>query len=275
MSKTSFVPWVPFAEYRERFAGHFVMERTDGVLEVRFHTDGHEALWSLELHRALSQLFQAIGQDPENELMIITGTGDSWLTKRDTDSMAQVLKPDYDVWYLDCTKLIENLLWCIDIPTIAAINGPGFHTEFGLLCDLTIAADDTCFFEPHFALGVVPGDGQFLVYQQLLGLKRANHTMYLRTDGLSAGEALDWGLIGETRPREELLPRAREIADKVMQQPRVIRRLTSQVAKRPWRRLVQADFGVHLATELFGGNVSPRPLSNFERSDREAFGEEH
>jgi len=273
--KTSFVPWVPLAEYRERFAEHFVMERADGVLEVRFHTEGREALWSLELHRALSQVFQAIGQDPDNEVMIITGTGDSWLTKRDVESMAQVITPNYDVWYADGTKLIENLLWCVDIPTIAAINGPGFHTEFGLLCDLTVASDDARFFEPHFALGVVPGDGQFLVYQQLLGLKRANHTMYLRTDGLSAAEALDWGLVGETVPRDQVLPRAREIAGKIMEQPRVIRRLTSQVAKRPWRSAVQADFGMHLAHELFAGNVAPRPLSNFERSDREAFGTEH
>lgn len=270
MPKTSFVPWISFAEYRERFAEHFVMDRTDGVLEVRFHTEGGEALWSLELHRALSQMFQAVGQDPENEVMIITGTGDQWLTKRDHDSMAQVVKPDYDVWYADMTKLVENLLWCVDIPTIGAINGPGFHTEFGLLCDLTIAADDARFFEPHFHLGVVPGDGMFMVYQELLGLKRANHAMYLRTDGLSAAEALEWGLVGETLPRDELMPRARAMAAKIMEQPRVIRRLTAQVARRPWRRIAQADFSMHISTELFGGNVSPRPLSNFAKVDREA-----
>ena len=270
MSKTSFVPWIALEEYRERFSEHFVMERKDGVIEVRFHTNGGEAFWGLELHRALSQMFQAVGQDRENEVMIITGTGDQWLTKRDHESMAQVVAPDYDVWYADMTKLIENLLWCVDIPTIAAINGPGFHTEFGLLCDLTIAADDARFFEPHFALGVVPGDGQFLVYQELLGLKRANHAMYLRTDGLSAAEALEWGLVGELQPREALMPRARAMAAKIMEQPRTIRRLTTQVARRPWRRLVQSDFSTHIATEVFGGNVSPRALSNFANVDREA-----
>ena len=68
MPTTSFVPWVPFTEYRERFAEHFVLERADGVLEVRFHTAGAEALWSLELHRALSQLFQAVGRTPRTKL---------------------------------------------------------------------------------------------------------------------------------------------------------------------------------------------------------------
>lgn len=267
MSKTSFVPHIPLEEYRARFAEHFVMERTDGVLEVRFHTEGGEAYWSLELHRAIGQMFQVIGQDPENELLILTGTGDNWLMKRDAESMATTIKPDLDIWYRDGTKLLENLLWSVDIPSIAIINGPGFHTEFGLLCDLTIAADDARFFEPHFLLGVVPGDGKFLVFQQLLGLKRANHAMYLREDGLSAAEALEWGLVGEVLPRDQLLSRARQIAQQIMRQPRAIRRLTTQIVKRPWRRAFQADFQMHIATEDFGGNLSPRPMHNFERME--------
>lgn len=269
MSITHYARHIPLAEYQARLAEHFIMERKDGVLEVRFHTNGGEAIWSFELHRAIGQMFQAVGQDPENEVLLLTGTGDKWLMKRDLESFSNedVLKPNYDSWYVDGSKLIESLLWSVDIPTISVINGPGSHTEFGLLCDLTIAADDARFFEPHFFLGVVPGDGQFLVYQQLLGLKRANHAMYLRETGISAAEALEWGMVGEVLPRENLMPRAREIAQLIMRQPRVVRRLTTQVAKRPWRRLVQDDFGMHLATEAFAGNLSPRPVDNFRRVD--------
>jgi enoyl-CoA hydratase/carnithine racemase len=241
------------------------MERNAGVIEVRFHTGGLEALWSLELHRALSQMFQAVGQDPENEVMILSGTGKSWINSRDLESYRSVEKPNYDMWYLDSAKLIENLLWSVDIPAIAAINGPGFHTEFGLICDLTIASDDAVFYEPHFSIGVAPGDGQFLVYQQLLGVKRANHAMYLRNEGINAAQALEWGMIGEVLPREELLPRAREMAGRLMKQPRTVRRLTTQIARRPWRRAFQADFGMHLTHELFGVHESPRSLSHFEK----------
>jgi enoyl-CoA hydratase/carnithine racemase len=179
--------------------------------------------------------------------------------------MAQVIAPDYDCWYRDGSRLAENLLWQLDIPSISIINGPGFHTEFGLLCDLTIAADNARFFEPHFLFGVVPGDGQFLVYQQLLGLKRANHIMYLREDGISAKEALDWGLVGEILPRAQLRSRAHEMAGKIMRQPRPIRRLTTEIVKQPWRRVFQSDFRMHLATEHFGGNLAPRPVHHFDR----------
>lgn len=63
--------------------------------------------------------------------------------KRDLESFSNedMLKPSYDSWYVVGPKLIENLLWSVDIPTITMINGQGSHTEFGLLCDLTIAVE--------------------------------------------------------------------------------------------------------------------------------------
>lgn len=264
MAQTNFVPPYSFDEYSRRLAEHFIMKRENGIVEVRFHTNGSEVLWSMEVHRALWQMFQAIGQDPENEVMILTGTGDSWIMNRDMDSYRDNPAGAFDVWYRDSTKLVESLLWSVDIPVIAAVNGPGFHTEFGLLCDLTIAAEDAVFFEPHFSIGLAPGDGQFLTYQALMGVKRAAHVMYLRDQGITAAEALEWGLVGEVHPRERLLPRAREMAEQLMKQPRTVRRLTTQLARRPLRRAVQDDFGMHIGHETFGVLEAPRSLSHFE-----------
>ena len=262
MPLTSFVPHVPLSEYQERLKEHFVMERTNGVLEVRMHTRGGEAVFGFELHRALHQMLQAVGQDPENEVMILTSTGTTWINQYDQESFETqgrdaeaYRKTHYDMWYADANKLIDTLLWQIDIPLIGAINGPGFHIELPLLCDLTIATDDTRFMDPHFFMGVVPGDGQFLIYQNLIGLKRANHMMYLN-NGISAQEALEWGLVGEILPRADLLPRAREMAQAIMSQDRSIRRLTAQVARRRWKRLFTDDFSMHVTHEMYGAHLS-------------------
>ncbi len=264
MAFTSFVSHIPLEEYSERLKEHFVMRREKGVIEVRFHTRGKAALWSFELHRAIPQMFQMVGQDPENECMILTGTDDYWLKTVDPESFGEAEKdPEtyrdsiYNLWYVDGTKLVENVLWARDIPVISVINGPGFHTEFGLLCDLTIAADDSRFFERHYTGGMVPGDGQFLVYQELLGLKRAAYAMYMRPGGLTAQEALDWGLVNELHPRDKLLDRAWEMAGVVMEQQRVVRRLTSEVVRRPWRRLFTSDFAMHFNAECFTAAVNP------------------
>lgn len=263
MSMTRYVPHEPLESYNARFHEHFVFERHDGILEVRMHTQGQAVRWNFELHRALHQMFTTVGADPDNELIILTGTGDHWIDGHDMESFDAVEGSDevfrevsYDTWYVDGTSLLESLLWNIHVPVIAVINGPGFHTEFGLLADLTIAADDAQFFENHFFIGLVPGDGQFLVYQQLLGLKRANYAMYIRDDGIGAVEALELGLVNEILPRDQLMDRARALAAKIMEQPRLVRRLTSTLARQPWKRLLTNDFSAQFSAELWAANVS-------------------
>jgi hypothetical protein len=80
MSLTSFVKWPKFEEYEEMFEGHFIMEkRDDGLLLVRMHTKGGPQPWSMELHRAIWQMWRTVGSDSEIELVIFTGTGDQWI----------------------------------------------------------------------------------------------------------------------------------------------------------------------------------------------------
>ncbi len=268
----SFVVDEPFSSYKERFKEHFVMSRVDGVIEVRMHENGNAPRWSYELHRAWPQMFAAVGADRENELLIISGTGERWLAEGFNEesfglSHEEFVRRCYDIWYVDGTKLQENQLWLIDIPVIAVINGPGHHLEIGLLADLTICADDVRFMEAHIPLGMVPGDGQFLVYQELLGIKRANY-LALASGGIDANEALRLGLVNEVLSRAELMPRARELAGEVMKSSRVLRRLSTQLARRRWKRLFTDDFNMHFAFELFGAAVSEhshdsRKLNNY------------
>ncbi|CAN5255669.1 enoyl-CoA hydratase/isomerase family protein [soil metagenome] len=263
MPQTNFVPVSSFDYYKEQFKEHAILSRESGVIEVRFHTLGADAAWSYELHRSLPQLFAAIGADRENECVILTGTGDNWLKGADLESFANVegdpetfRQSNYDFWYLDGTKLQESLLWNIDVPTISAINGPGIHTEFGLICDLTIAAEEAVFLDPHIFIGLVPGDGQYLTFQELLGTKRANYLMYINQAGITAAEALTLGMVNEVVPRENLLTRAHELADQIMRADRITRRMTTTLVRRPWKRRFTEDFSAHFSAEMFAANVS-------------------
>ncbi len=51
------------------------MSRTDGILEVKLHTNGGPLHWSLLPHGELTRAFHEIGQDYDNEVIILTGTG--------------------------------------------------------------------------------------------------------------------------------------------------------------------------------------------------------
>jgi enoyl-CoA hydratase/carnithine racemase len=87
----------------------------------------------------------------DNELIIITGTGDAWLAGAEAGSFAQPVSGWHsdlvDEQYNDGIKILERLVCDIDVPIIAAINGPGPRLELPLLCDLTLCAPDIVFGE--------------------------------------------------------------------------------------------------------------------------------
>jgi len=254
--RMGFVSRPRFEDYREKYATHFKLERQNGILQVQMHTAGGPVMYGLPIHNAWSQLWLDIGNDPDNEVLIFSGTGDKWIGGFDPQFAAQSLHEMpadafYDQIYSDATKLLEAFIFNIDIPTIACINGPGLHTEFALLCDITLCAEHAELFDPHFQFHLVPGDGQGLTFQELMGLKRAAYYLYT-SEKITAQLAKEMGLVNEVLPLDRLLPRAREIAEKIMQKPRTIRRLTSAVLRRQWKRRLVEDLGFHIAHELLG-----------------------
>jgi enoyl-CoA hydratase/carnithine racemase len=263
-NSSGFVTRPRFEEYREKFADFFKMERRDGIIQVQMHTDGGPVTYGLPLHNAWSQLWLTIGNDPENEVLIFGGTGDKWIAKLDPEMAKRPLSSlpgddFYDQIYLDATKLLEAFIFNIEIPTIACINGPGLHTEFALLCDITLCAEHAELFDPHFQFNLVPGDGQGLTFQELMGLKRAAYFLYT-SNKIDAQTAKEMGLVNEVLPLEQLLPRAQAIAEKIMQKPRSIRRLTSAVLRRQRKRRLVQDLGFHVSHELLGMHLSKTAL---------------
>jgi enoyl-CoA hydratase/carnithine racemase len=259
-----YVPRPDLPAYAEKYAAYFAMQRREGILELRMHTDGGPARFDFAVHNAWAQAWQEIGNDPDNEVLIITGTGDQWLgapgsvaadPAHAADELVQAAHPRdfaYEHTYYDATKLLENFVFGIDIPTIAAINGPSLaHTEFALLCDITLAADTATIVDPHLLVGAAPGDGQGLTLQELIGTKRAAYHLYTGTP-IDARQALDLGLVNEVLPADRLLPRAWELAETIVAAPRAARRLTHAIAQRPWKRRLVQDLGFGVAHQMFG-----------------------
>jgi len=80
--------------------------------------------------------------------------------------------------------------------------------------------------------------------------------MMFMVNGVDAKTCLDWGLVNEIVPREKLLDRAWEIAEQIMKQPRMIRRLTHEITNRPWQRIFQNDFHLQIGLENFGNHIT-------------------
>jgi enoyl-CoA hydratase/carnithine racemase len=258
MSLQKFVSTPKFEEYKERFKDFYKLERrSDGVLLVQAHTNGGPIQLSVENHRSLGQLLKTVGADPENEIMIITGSGKEFMMDSDPEGF-RLEEEDLAYWayeyaYKDGRINVSSLINDLEIPTIGVLNGPGFHTEICLMCDISICADDATIFDLHYDIGSVPGDGIHSCFQELLGVKRAAYAL-LTGEAIDARKALEYGMVNEVLPRDQLLARAYKIADHIMTQPRTTRRLTTQVVRRPWKRRITDDldggFGIQMFAHL-------------------------
>ncbi|MEV5410318.1 enoyl-CoA hydratase/isomerase family protein [Thermopolyspora sp. NPDC052614] len=252
-------------EYSATYADFFRMRREDGIIEVRLHTADGPYVHTHAAHNAWPRVWQEIGNDPENHVLIITGTGDRWMTgnPRGLNPVpASDLDPDLTFQrMMDGWKLIESFVNSIDIPTIAAVNGAGVHTEFAMMSDITLAAPDADFMDPHFWLGSPPGDGQGMALQTLMGHKRAAYYIY-GAKPIPAEKALEWGIVNEVLPRERLLDRAWELARFIMKRPRYARWAAHNIISRHWKKMVAEDFGFHMAHQMLANIASKSRVPN-------------
>jgi enoyl-CoA hydratase/carnithine racemase len=264
MRTRSFVATPQLGEYAERFADYYTFERRDdGVLLVLGHTEGGPMRLSVEQHRSLGQMLKTVGADPDNEVLILGGTGDEFMMETDPDGFT-LEQEDLAYWayeyaYKDGRINVSSLVNDLEIPTIGLLNGRGFHTEIVLMCDLTLCADDATLFDLHYNIGSVPGDGIHSCFEELLGVKRAAYAL-LTGEAIDAQKALEYGMVNEVLPRAQLIDRAFKLADHIMTQPRTTRRLTTQIVRRPWRQRIADDldggFGIQMFSHLAHGGAS-------------------
>jgi enoyl-CoA hydratase/carnithine racemase len=245
-----------FESYKDKY--EFVrFERNEGVLELTIHREGKPAQWSAHpggIHDELGQAFYDIGRDRENRVVILTGTGDEFLTRLDWS----VPDPDmgsfayWDRLYKEGKDLLMNLL-DIEVPVIGAVNGPAFiHAEIATMSDIVLAADHAVFADKaHAPAGVVPGDGVHIWWQMLLGPNRGRHFLLTGAE-ISAEEAKALGFVAEILPRERLMARAREIARELAAKPTGMLRGSRAAFVQHIKRRMLDDLGYGLQLEGLG-----------------------
>jgi enoyl-CoA hydratase/carnithine racemase len=234
-------------EYSKKYE-HIKFHREDGILQVSMHSNDEDLIWGFAPHQELGYCFGDIGSDPENKVIIFTGTGTTFIHKEELGGGGVDAKTWGEHVLPDAKRLLMNLLE-IQAPMIAAINGPAtVHAELGLLCDVVLAADHATFQDaPHFPSGLVPGDGVHIVWPMLLGLNRARYFL-ITGQTLAADEALNLGVVNEVMANAELLPRAWQLARSLRQRPALTLRLTREALLHQVKRamLEQLPYGLAL-----------------------------
>jgi enoyl-CoA hydratase/carnithine racemase len=253
-----------FDDYANRYEC-VSMERQDGILLLTIHAKGAKdraCLWSAKPHEELSYAFNDIARDRENRCVIVTGAGDvfcaemhpsiSGLSNFSEGRVTPAMFEKMDEAGHDGRYLLLNHL-NIEVPMIAAVNGPAFiHAELALLCDVVLASDTAEFQDaPHLPAGLVPGDGVHVVWPLILGPNRGRYFL-LTGQKLSASEALKLGVVNEVMQREKLLPRAWELAREICKRPTLATRYARVAITQTLKQAMLDELGYGIALESLG-----------------------
>ena len=187
-----------------------------------------------ELHRALDEA----EADAQVRAIILTGAGRGFSAGYDIARRpdgrgpldgrgvehAEFIK---DWWTRDAASTQRLLhLWHLSKPIIAAVHGwvMGGGFWYSLACDITIAADNAVFAQPE----VRHTSNTTILFAALAGWKAA-HRYALTGDHLDAAEALRLGLVNEVVPLDQLLPKARALAERIARVPEASVRMNKAV----------------------------------------------
>jgi methylglutaconyl-CoA hydratase len=163
-----------------------------------------------ELHHALGEVHKS-----ESQVLILTGAGSAFCSGMDLDSLREITRHTEEENLADSGRMAHmfRVLYDFSKVTIAAVNGAALAGGCGLatLCDFTLAATEAKFGYTEVRIGFVPAIVSSFLLRQV-GEKQARDLL-LTGRIVSAEEAFRMGLVNEVISPENLLSRARQLAE--------------------------------------------------------------
>ena len=177
-----------------------------------------------------------IQADRSVRVAILTGAGTAFSSGGDVRAMkaaaeqrvqAPVHTPAY---YKSGIQRIPLAFERLDVPIIAAVNGPavGAGLDLACMCDMRIAGQSARFAESFVKMGIIAGDGGAWLLPRIVGYSKACE-MAFTGDMLNAQEALACGLISQVVPDEDLLAATRALGERIAANPPHAVRLTKRL----------------------------------------------
>ncbi|MDB5944267.1 MAG: putative enoyl-CoA hydratase [Ramlibacter sp.] len=135
-------------------------------------------------------------------------------------------------WYREGIQRLVTALYNLEVPTIAAVNGPaiGAGCDLTCMCDIRIASEAASFAESFVKVGLIPGDGGAWLLPRVVGMSKAAE-MSFTGDPVSAAEALACGLVSRVVPADRLMDEARALAGRIAANPGGALRLSKRLLR--------------------------------------------
>ncbi len=183
------------------------------------------------------QLAETIARDDGVRVLVLTGADPVFSSGGNVKDMRRffddaVTPVDIRAWYRHGIQRLTRALYHVEVPTIAAVNGPaiGAGCDMACMCDMRIASEKASFAESFIRVGIVPGDGGAWLLPRAVGLAKAME-MAFTGEAIDAAEALAAGLVSRVVPHDQLLDAALALAGRIAANPGPTLRLTKKLMR--------------------------------------------
>jgi enoyl-CoA hydratase/carnithine racemase len=193
----------------------------DHVATITMHRPQRRNAFTVDMFDRLGDALNGTATDPEVRCIVLTGSGDAFSAGLDfAEAAQQVERLDAIAFAFDADRSPAIILQRIDVPVIAAVNGPaaGYAVGLAVNADIRVMARDARLV-PATKRNLLPESGDTWLLPRLVGWEQAARFYFLGED-LSGEQALAAGVVSELADGSEATKaRAAELAARIAAMP--------------------------------------------------------
>jgi enoyl-CoA hydratase len=184
-------------------------EKKNGIGTVTLNRPDKLNALNSTVYKELYDVFEAIENDAEVRVVVLTGAGDRAFCAGSDVAEMQNMGPIEVQKFMATIRKTSDFIYALTKPTIAAVNGLalGGGCELSMCCDLRLASEKARFGQPEITLGLIPGASGTQRLPRLVGAAKAKEMIFLG-DLIDAATALNLGLVNKIVPPEKLMEEA-------------------------------------------------------------------
>ena len=202
-------------------------DRESGIATLTLTSPENRNAFTSEAEvREFVDAVEAVGEDRALRVLVLTGSGSAFsaggnirqMLDRSRDPSVRPIDDRHR--YRHGIQQLPLAMHALEVPAIAAINGPaiGVGLDLACMCDIRIAAEGAQLAESFVKLGLVPGDGGAWLLQRVVGYAQAAELTFTG-DVIDAATALRMGLVSRVVPADRLLDETMALAARIARNP--------------------------------------------------------
>lgn len=228
---------------------NLIIQREGNIRIVKINNPQSMNALNSEVLSELDQAFYEIGNDPQTNVVILTGEGRAFVAGADISQMSTMNAAQGKDFGVQGSKVFRKIE-LLPKPVIAAINGfaLGGGCELALACDIRIASAKAKIGQPEVGLGITPGFSGTQRLPRIVGEGRAKELIYT-AKAITADEAFRIGLVNKVVEPEQLMDEAMALAKTIAKNAPIAVRFSKEAVNRGMQ--TDIDTAIAIENDLF------------------------